>query len=109
MAYIIILYVSALLNGVLSIRRLLLASATRIRFMDWIIKPIMCAAASALIVRLVFAWLPFGAAVTGVNLTLKIALLIMIYTALVLITQCLRKEEIVWLKRFFRSARTRKI
>ncbi len=104
-AFIVIMYISAVLNGTLSIRRLLKASHTGIRYVDWIIKPLMCIAASALIVRLLFYLLPFGAVMTAANLTLKILLLCIIYTALLFITQCLKKTNIVWLKKLISRRR----
>lgn len=104
-AYIVILYVSAFLNGTLSIRRLLIASQTRIPFTDWIIKPLLSVAASAVFVRLLFQFIVDGSAVTAWNLTLKILLMIAVYILLLFITGCLDRDDVSWFKQMIKGMR----
>ncbi len=101
--YIIILYVSALINGTLSIRRLLISSETRIPFASWILKPLFCVASSAVAVRMLFTLLPFGDAVNGWVLTLKILLMLCVYILLLFLTRCLDRENINWFKRMLKG------
>ena len=93
-AYIVILYVSAFLNGTLSIRRLLIASKTKIPFAQWIFKPLLCIASSAVFVRLVFKFVIGGSAISAMCLTIKIILMIAVYILLLFITRCLQKDNV---------------
>lgn len=92
-AYIIILYVSALINGTLSIRRLLISSGARIPVVKWIIKPLMCVASSALLVKLLFALLTLGGIVNVWLLTVKILLMILIYLLALVVSRCVGRED----------------
>ncbi len=102
-AYVIILYVSALINGTLSIRRLLISSETRVPFVSWIIKPLVCVASSALVVRVLFALLPLGDMVNVWCLTIKVILMLALYIFLLFITQCLERDDVNWFKRMLKG------
>jgi len=104
-AYIVILYVSAFLNGTLSIRRLLIASKTKIPFAEWILKPLLCIASSAVFVRLVFRFVIGGSAISAMCLTIKIILMIAVYILLLFVTRCLKKKNVVWLKQMIKGIR----
>jgi stage V sporulation protein B len=104
-AYIVILYVSAFLNGTLSIRRLLIASDTKLPFGDWIIKPLLSIASSAVFVRLLFQFIVSGTSVTAWNLTLKIIIMIAVYIFLLFVTRCLDKDDVTWFKRIIKGMR----
>ena len=92
-AYIIILYVSALINGTLSIRRLLISSGARIPVAKWIIKPLLCVASAALLVKLLFALLSLGGIVNVWLLTVKILLMILIYLFALVVSRCVSRED----------------
>lgn len=102
-AYIIILYVSALINGTLSIRRLLISSETKIPFGTWIIKPLVCVTSSALLVRVLFALLPLGDVVNAWCLTLKVVLMLVLYVFLLFITRCVERDDVSWFKRMIKG------
>lgn len=93
-AYIVILYISALLNGTLSIRRLLMSSRTKIQFSDWIFKPLVCVAASAVAVRLLFGAHLFENIINAWHLTIKILLMVVVYVALLFMTRCLNRDDV---------------
>ncbi len=102
-AYIIILYVSALINGTLSIRRLLISSETRVPFLSWILKPLVCVASSAMAVRILFAIIPLGDAVNAWCLTIKVILMLMLYLFLLFITRCLERDDLSWFRRMIKG------
>ncbi len=104
-AYIVILYVSASLNGTLSIRRLLIASRTKIPFADWIIKPLLSIAASAIFVRLLFRFVFIDSTISAWNLALKIILMISVYILLLFVTQCLDKDDVSWFNHMIKGIR----
>lgn len=105
-AYIFILYFSAMLNATLSIRRLLIASHASIDVMEWIVKPLVAAAAAGLLVVLGFRLLPLAQFNAWV-LTAKILLLTALYTGLLFLLGCLQKSDVHWLKNMVKSAGTR--
>ena len=103
MSYLLILYFSAMLNATLSIRRLLIVSHTSIHVVEWIIKPLISAAAAGLLVVLVFRLLPL----TQPNawlLTAKILLLTAVYVTQLFALGCLKRRDVQWLKSMVRSA-----
>jgi stage V sporulation protein B len=102
MAYILILYFSAMLNATLSLRRLLLVSRASIRYREWIIKPMLAAAISGSLVVLVFRLLSFPQP-SALVLALKILLLAALYAALLFLTQSLSKGDMRWFKNMLKS------
>ncbi len=106
LAYIFILYFSAMLNATLSIRRLLIASHASISFLEWIIKPVAAAALSGSLVVLAFKLLPLTQPDAWL-LTAKILLLIALYAALLFALGCLQMSDVRWLKSMIKSAGSR--
>jgi stage V sporulation protein B len=104
-SYILIMYVSAMLNATLSIRRLLIVSRTSINVLEWIIKPVVSAAVSGSLVALIFRLSPV-AQPNALILTLKIILLAALYFVLLFATQCLNRDDLSWLKAALRSAKS---
>ncbi len=94
-AYIVIYYISTILNAFLSIRRLLIASGAKLDFFDWIVKPALSVMASGLVTKLLFRLIP-SADIAG--LIIKILLMAALYTLLLFILQCIRVADINWLK-----------
>lgn len=104
--YILILYVSALVNGTLSIRRLLIASQTRLPFAAWILKPLACVAAAAALVRLLSAVLPCP--VNSWLLTAKVLLMAAAYLLALIVTRCVDAGDAAWLKRTLRGVKVQR-
>ncbi len=103
MAYLLILYFSAMLNATLSIRRLLIVSHASIHVVEWIIKPLISATAAGLLVVLVFRLLPLTQPDAWV-LTAKILLLTVVYVAQLFALGCLNRYDVRWLKSMVKSA-----
>ncbi len=102
-SYLLILYISAILNATLSLRRLLIVSHATINIAEWIIKPVISAAASGLLVSLVFRLLPLAEPNAWV-LTAKIVLLAVLYIVLLFALGCLKHSDVRWLKSLVKSA-----
>ena len=103
MAYLLILYFSAMLNATLSIRRLLIVSHASIHVVEWIIKPLISATAAGLLVVLVFRLLPQTQPDAWV-LTAKILLLTAVYVMQLFALGCLNRYDVRWLKSMVKSA-----
>jgi stage V sporulation protein B len=105
-SYILILYISAMLNATLSIRRLLMVSRTSIDILEWILKPVLAAAGSGSLVMLTFRLLTLDSQPSALILTIKIVLLTVIYIALLFLIRCLTHRDASWIKSIVRSAKT---
>ncbi len=102
MAYILILYFSAMLNATLSLRRLLLVSRASIRYREWILKPVLSAAVSGSLVVLIFRLLPLPQP-SAIVLAVKILLLAALYAALLFLTQSLNRDDALWFRNTLKS------
>lgn len=108
MAYLLILYFSAILNATLSLRRLLIASHAVIRYLEWIIKPVLAAAVSGSLVVLAFKLLPL-AQPGALMLITKVLVLAALYVALLFMLGCLSTSDVRWMKSMVRSAGSRSV
>jgi len=106
-SYIAILYVSAMLNATLSIRRLLMVSRTSIDVPAWIIGPLLAAAIASSLVVLAFRLLPI-AQPSAAMLAIKIILLAAAYIGLLFLTRSLNAADVRWFKAMVKSARNAK-
>jgi len=104
-AYILILYISAMLNATLSIRRLLMVSQTSINVLEWIVKPLLAAAISGSLIVLLFRLLP-PSPPNALVLTVKIILLTALYIVMLFLTHCLKQSDVRWMKTIIRSAQS---
>jgi stage V sporulation protein B len=107
-AYVVIYYISTVLNAFLSIRHLLVSSATRINFMEWVLKPALAVVTSGLVVKVIFRFLPIAGVSWGF-LVIKIILVIVLYMAILFIIQCVGREDIIWLKGIVHGKKGRQI
>jgi stage V sporulation protein B len=103
-AYIAILYISAMLNATLSIRRLLMVSQASIDVPEWIMGPLLAAAISGSLVVLLSRLLPIAQPSAAV-LTAKIILLVAVYIILLFLTRSLSATDVRWFKIMIKSAR----
>lgn len=104
-AYIGIIYGCSFLNAVLSIRRLLMASGAHIDYPGWVLKPLLSAAISALLASLLQKMLfPAGGVISAL---LQAAVITAVYIALLFITCCLTRGDIVWMRGVIRGAMRR--
>lgn len=92
-AYIIIFYLSTILNAFLSIRRLLIASGANIKFIEWVINPALSVMAAGLISRLLFRLFIVSASVLA-SLVIKIIFMISLYTIFLFMLRSLSAADI---------------
>ncbi len=93
-AYVVVVYVSTLFNAVLSIRRLLIASGCRVRYPEWVLGPLLCAAIAGVAASLLQKLLLPGMDIAGA--LLKAGLMTGLYFALLRVTRCLTREDVAW-------------
>jgi len=100
--YIVILYISALTNGTLSIRRLLHTSHAKIPIIGWIIKPLLCVAGCAVAVNTVFSFMPVGDA-TVFLLSAKILVMTALYMMALRVARCAGGGDSQWIRKMMRG------
>ncbi len=108
LAYVAIFYISTLLNAFLSIRRLLIASSSSIKYTDWIIKPLLSVSCACITVKLL-ARLAAEQAPSPAILALKIAVSVLLYALFLLITRSISRSDIAWLRCIFRIRRRKSV
>jgi stage V sporulation protein B len=102
-AYIGIVYVSTLFNATMSIRCLLAASGARVNYPEWVVKPLLCAAAAGGLTVLLQKLLAFGGG--ALSVTLQALWLAGAYIVMLLLVRCLTRGDIRWMRRVARSAK----
>ena len=90
----IVMFVSTILNSLLSIRRLLKVTQVKFDFSNWLIKPLLSITFSGLFVKILMALLSLNPGI--LVLTLEIALSLITYLTVLLFTECVKREEIGW-------------
>lgn len=90
----IMMFVSTILNSLLSIRRLLKVTQVKFDFSNWLIKPLLSITFSGLFVKILMALLSLNSGI--LVLILEIALSLIIYLTVLLLTECVKREEICW-------------
>jgi len=103
MAFIVIFYMSTILNAYLSISHLLKVSGIELKLLGWIIKPLLCVMAAGLLTTLFFTVFPGSFFPEAVVLILKIALMALCCVALMLLTRTVTRQEVQWFRSFLRS------
>lgn len=88
--YIAVIYISEILNGVLSIKRLVKVTKLKIEYINWIIKPI----AITLLCRYIVNFLNINIINQTVTLILEIILFVIIYIIILFITNALTKKDL---------------
>ena len=87
--YLIVIYISEILNGIISIRQLIKVTKLKIKYFSWIIMPVgIC-----LLSRYIIIFLNISTFNNVVNLILNIIIYIIIYILLLFITNCITKKD----------------
>ena len=90
--YVIVIYVSELLNAYLSLRRLVKVSGFHLDIKNWVIKPALGAAAAMAAVRTCIHFLG-GEALSGLDLTIAIVCAALAYFILLLLLECVTRSD----------------
>lgn len=88
--YILVIYISELLNGILSIKQLVKVTKLKIKYFSWIFKPV----GAALLTRYIITFINLDTASNIFSLIIKIIIFLAIYIALLFITQCMNKKDL---------------
>ena len=90
--YLVTVYVCEIMNGALSIARLLRVSGLRVRVGDWIVRPIAASVLSVAAVRLLSS-LPLPLVGNGGSVAARIVLAVLLYFAALRLTGAIRRGE----------------
>ena len=102
---IIVIFVSEILNSTLSILRLIKVTNLRFQAVDWLIKPCMGAAVSGLLIRAAAPHISLYFSSALSFLIFEIALFLLLYALILRLTDCIKREDITWVKNTFRRSR----
>lgn len=97
--FIIMMFVSTILNSTLSINRLLKVANVKLKLFDWILKPFICIIFSSMFVKIIFYNFYFQS--IYIFLSLQVIFSTFIYCVLLYITGCIGKKELLFLKSIF--------
>lgn len=103
--FIFVLYASNVLNTSLSLSRLLKVTGVRLKFIDWIVKPILSVSASGFAVIYFFNQFFFDHSSSIVCLIIGTLLLTSLYLYLLIRLGCITKDDIKWFKGFFQYSK----
>ncbi|HEY5586805.1 MAG TPA: polysaccharide biosynthesis protein [Ruminiclostridium sp.] len=101
--FIIVIYISSILNSFLNINRLLKVTKLKVKFVDWIFMPMLSVAASAFIVTLIFKVDSLKSLPLGISVTIGIILIIVLYLTSLLLLESITKDDISWFKNCFKN------
>lgn len=96
--FIIVLFSSNILNSFLSINRLLKVTMLKINFLSLILMPALSATASGFIATIILSVTKLKRLSVGVEVTIGIILMTVLYLIFLLLLECINKEDIGWLK-----------
>ncbi len=101
-AYIVIFFISTVLNAFLSLNRLVKASGIKVKLGNWVLKPLISITAAGLATTLLFNLINLGG---GWGLALKIILIAVLYLLLLFWLECVTKQDMQLFKRLARGAK----
>lgn len=88
--YIAVIYISEILNGIISIRQLIKVTRLKIKYFSWIIMPIgIC-----LLTRYIINFINISTSNSTLTLTLNIIIFVLIYISFLFITNCITKKDL---------------
>lgn len=88
--YIAVIYISEILNGVISIRQLIKVTKLKIKYFSWIIKPVgIC-----LLTRYIINFINLSTGNNAITLILNIIIFIATYVLFLFITNCVTKQDL---------------
>lgn len=93
MGYIITVYFTEIVNATLSITKLLIVTKTKVRFFDWIFKPIFCSILATAMARYVLSF-THSIAHSRYELFLHIALIALIYLICLILCRAISPKKI---------------
>ena len=94
--FILVIFVSTILNSSLSINKLLKVTNLDFKVIDWVLKPLLCVVSSCYITKFIFSCLSFT------SLIAQIILSLCLYSILLMLIGCIRKRDIRWFIDAFR-------
>ena len=103
--FIFVLYASNILNTSLSILRLLKVTEVQLKFMNWILKPILSVSACGFIIIFLSDKVCFGYVPQMLCMVIGVAFICFFYALLLILLDCITKDDIKWLKGIFKYSK----
>lgn len=103
--FVIVLYTSSILNTSLSVRRLLMVTKVHLRFIDWMLKPILSVSASGFIIVLLFDQIRHEYLPDVLYMMIGISLVGFLYLLFLIKIDCITNEDIKWFKGIFKYSK----
>jgi len=101
--YLITIYFSELFNTVLSIHHLLNVSATRVRTLKWVYKPLFCIVGATCMTRILLELTGFTVSNQALSILLHCGWTMALYVLLLLFTKAIDREDLEWFKGLFQK------
>ncbi|MBQ3226023.1 MAG: polysaccharide biosynthesis C-terminal domain-containing protein [Clostridia bacterium] len=99
--YIAVIYITEMINGILSMNRLIKVTDFSLNIKDFITKPVLSALLAAGLVKLVF----FHNAFSVTILAAMIVLMLLFYVLILLVTSCITREDFSFFATLFRKGK----
>ncbi len=101
--YIFIIFIMEILNFGLSASRLMIKTGMRPKIFRWVIKPIACALCSSILSNFIFSHFSTPSGIGTLDLSLHIAVSVILYVAMLLITKTIDREDSKWIAGIFKK------
>ncbi|MBB6217553.1 stage V sporulation protein B [Anaerosolibacter carboniphilus] len=99
--FIIVIFISNILNSLLSIGRLLKVTRLKFKTLHWIVMPMTSIAASGFLTKLIFEINNLDHLPMKTNLTIGVLLICILYVTFLILVNGITKEDIHWFKNIF--------
>lgn len=98
--FIVMTFVSTILNSSLSIARLLKVANIKIKLWDWIFSPLICSLLAAASLKFILNFISFNSLLS--QTLIELLLFICVYSLTLIVIGCITKEDIAWFKGIFK-------
>ena len=101
--YLVTVYFSEFFNTVCSITRLLIISKPSVRLLKWVYKPLLSVVGATVVLHLFLRRFPCRVPSLALSACLHCLAALGLYLLFLFLTGCIEKEDIRWVKTFFRK------
>ncbi len=100
--FVLVVFISNILNSFLSIGRLLRVTNLKLRAFRWFVLPIFCVTAAGIATAMLLQTLHLPELSAGMTLSLEIAVVSLLYLLFLRLLRCISREDIRWFKGILR-------
>ena len=99
--YILLLYVTEILNASLSVTKLLLVTDLKVKLIRWVFAPIFCIVGACSMIRILFHEICFSGPV--LELVVSMSVSVLIYVILIRMIRSISDEDAKWISGIFKK------